>query len=420
MVNFTISLPNGTTNHGNPKLVCTPATMQDLFVFYVTNYFIHAATLPTGPGESKEETLFAILNALFIPGFGVLRAIRRLVMYPSLRRGLSPVDRACASGALCMILHKNTIDAFKTATGDEKALISDEVVASARWAAETFQGTLNNTRFLPVREIHGLCETPEDYLLCVVPFGVQLKPVSGPATEAKKPYVLSSDYSVVKALFSLVQIVVGSITIYRSRGDQITQYGYASFGLSVVPYVFMSVVNAIATVCAPTFPTMYMIRTPDMDRAERDGGHFEGVVAELVPGKPAEEYKVGETKPEKVPSTINERPWTLLYIVLIFLLSLAVPLGIVGGLSGHFGQGLRSTRAQRGWIMSWMLVGSLSSLVALFFQLSLRFAPPTNENYGWMLFIALCIVAPFWVPAIGGMVSVSGQLREYGICTRFD
>jgi len=40
---------------------------------------------------------------------------------------------------------------------------------------------------------------------------------------------------------------------------------------------------------------MYLVRTPDMDKAEKDGGKFEGIVAELVvvrtPG--SEEPKIG-------------------------------------------------------------------------------------------------------------------------------
>ena len=51
-INFTIKLHDGTTNYGDYNLICTPATWRDMFVFFVTNYFIYAATLPLVPGAS--------------------------------------------------------------------------------------------------------------------------------------------------------------------------------------------------------------------------------------------------------------------------------------------------------------------------------------------------------------------------------
>ena len=53
------------------------------------------------------------------------------------------------------------------------------------------------------------------------------------------------------------------------------------FGLSVAPYAFMSFVNILAMAC-PEHPAMYLIHTPCMDAAEVDGGHFDGVVADLL------------------------------------------------------------------------------------------------------------------------------------------
>jgi len=63
---FTIDLPEGTTNHSDAKLICTLATWYDMFIFFVTKYFIHAATLPNMPGETKREVIFSLLNALFL------------------------------------------------------------------------------------------------------------------------------------------------------------------------------------------------------------------------------------------------------------------------------------------------------------------------------------------------------------------
>lgn len=240
-MNFTIQLPEGTTNHGDPHLICTPATWKDLLLFYITNYFIHAATLPTAPGESKREIVFAVINALFIPGFGVLRVIRRVVMYPSLRRGLSPVEQACAAGALCMVMHQASIKALcrsKQRASDQNPE-SSHMRPESSWVTETLEETTGGGTddIPPDRNIHGVCELPpgSSYRLITVPFGVALREKQrghdvsvGSNLDVK--FRLGMDYSIVKAMFSLVQIIAGSITIYRARGDQITQYGYGSFG----------------------------------------------------------------------------------------------------------------------------------------------------------------------------------------------
>lgn len=223
--------------------------------------------------------------------------------------------------------------------------------------------------------------------------------------------------------------------------ELLTSFNTACRSLSTVPYVFMSAVNAIASVLSPTYPAMYLVRTPDMDRAENeDGGHFEGIVAELIPRNPAaaaaednnnnnnNSNNTSETPPPPpLPNkvygsyldTIRGRSSALV----IFLLSFAIPMGLVSGLSGGLQPGLISTTDQRAWLMSWIVVGSLSSVVAWFFQLVFRTVPAAlkdDESYAAYLICFLPFVAPLWMPAIGGMISVGAQLQDYGICTRFE
>ena len=108
-MNFTIKLPDGTTNHGDNNLICTPATWRDMFVFFVTNYFIHAATLPSVPGASWNETFFLVLNALFVPGFGAARTICRFVLIPGRRHWKSPLQYALEAGALYIVVDERFI-----------------------------------------------------------------------------------------------------------------------------------------------------------------------------------------------------------------------------------------------------------------------------------------------------------------------
>ncbi|RYP64374.1 hypothetical protein DL771_008768 [Monosporascus sp. 5C6A] len=214
-MNFTVEVPEGTTHHGDPQLICKPPNWKDYVAFYALNYLIHAATIPSVPGETKGEIVFAVLNALFIPGFGVLRALRRLMLRPGFRR-TKPLECANAAGALCMVV-------------SDQGFGVQSARAPRGWTRHTFDGSLDKLWVSPRRKA-----------------------------------------------------VAGGITIYRARGDQISRYGYGAFGLSVVPYVFMSLVNIIASLFSPEFPTMYLVHTPDMERAKDQGGRFEGLVGRLV------------------------------------------------------------------------------------------------------------------------------------------
>ena len=71
--------------------------------------------------------------------------------------------------------------------------------------------------------------------------------------------------------------------LYRARGGQISCYGYAAFGLTVIPYLIMSLLNSFADAVTPSYPTCYLVRSEEMDEAERrEGCYFDGVVGRLV------------------------------------------------------------------------------------------------------------------------------------------
>ncbi|KAK1833578.1 hypothetical protein QBC39DRAFT_43867 [Podospora conica] len=414
-MNFTIELPAGTTNHGDDRLICTPANWKDFIIFYTTNYFIHAATLPTLPGETKREVAFAILNALFIPGSGALRAIRRLVFHPALKRRRTFLERALLANALCMVVSDDSIESTKSNFNDPGS-----------WANQTFKANLHIAVCPPSRTVHGMCSLPKKgYRLCVVPPGVDLIPPystdSGPG-EAKDlaRFQPGGEHNVVKIMFSLAQAIAGSVTVYRARGDQITQYGFAAFGLTAIPYVFMSVVNIIASLLCPEYPVMYLVRTPDMAAAIKDGGRFEGLVAELVPFGPddrRERIEVAWIPHHLQPFSSGPIYW-IVYPTWVALT--VAPLAIVGGLSG-FRRGEISTNAQLGWLMGWLVLGSLSGAWAAALQKWLRLVM-TGRDYLLMpsVYLPMASVLIFWVPAIVGMYTVGQEIKEYGICARFD
>jgi hypothetical protein len=93
---------------------------------------------------------------------------------------------------------------------------------------------------------------------------------------------ISSSYSFPKAVVAIVQTVYAAITLYQSRGSQIQIYGYAAFGLTVTPYIVMSIVNLIAALATPDYDALFLVRSEIMDEAEKRGGVFDGLVGKLI------------------------------------------------------------------------------------------------------------------------------------------
>ena len=93
---------------------------------------------------------------------------------------------------------------------------------------------------------------------------------------------LSSNLNIPKALIAIFQFIYASVTLYKTKGDQIERYGFASFGLTVIPYLIMTLVNLIGNVVTPEYPKAYLVHSAIMDEAKQcSGARFEGIVGTL-------------------------------------------------------------------------------------------------------------------------------------------
>lgn len=102
----------------------------------------------------------------------------------------------------------------------------------------------------------------------------------GPQPEAAVE--ISSSYSLEKALVAIFQALYASATLYESRGDQIECYGYAAFGLTVAPYLVMSIINLAGNMLTPKYPSVFMVNFEIMQKtARRDDAQFNGMVGVL-------------------------------------------------------------------------------------------------------------------------------------------
>ena len=130
------------------------------------------------------------------------------------------------------------------------------------------------------RKVHGVCALPPGYELALLPSGCHVNDINS-QHQQEPPHEVTSSYNFSKGLVAIFQTVYASFTLYRTRGDQLQRYGYASFGLTVAPYLVMSIVNLTSTVLTPDYPAVYMVRSTIMDEASRRGGYFEGVIGSV-------------------------------------------------------------------------------------------------------------------------------------------
>ncbi|KAF2466959.1 uncharacterized protein BDR25DRAFT_71735 [Lindgomyces ingoldianus] len=347
-------------------------------------------------------------------------------------------------------------------------------------------------------QVHGAYELPKGYTLGYVPSDAEVLPYikREENNELQQPtrnsdiriansVHISSSYSFTKAAIAIVQTVYASTTLYRARGDQVRIYGYAAFGLTVVPYVLMSILNLIGQIASSEYPTLYMVHTDIMDEAKKRGGIFDGVVGSLTPveGPQAlrnlkiksagpwtvsthhvergyrEQMRIilrsseSDQEPQEIqmeasrtnplgyiyigasrpfarrtkkfypravgePSSVRKR-----WASSSYLLNLVAPVVfgcislLIVGVISRFQKGKHSTSIQRGFTMSWLIIGMLFGAVtrAMHFFLS-----PKNDTFEavclWMFFPIVWGI--FLVPALGGIVVVCQMIVSYGSCTR--
>lgn len=100
-----------------------------------------------------------------------------------------------------------------------------------------------------------------------------------PTNERPLKSDISSHHSIVKAIASLIQILAGLDTLILHRGDVIARWGYASFHLTVIPYMLMTTMNLISNILTADYACLYMVDSDTMREAQARGSRFTGTVA---------------------------------------------------------------------------------------------------------------------------------------------
>jgi len=106
--------------------------------------------------------------------------------------------------------------------------------------------------------------------------------VSAHVNGESKDYHISASYNFAQITISLLQLAASSITLYKARGDQLNRYGYAAFGLTVLPYIIMSVVSLVGNLICPNYDSVYLISSPELEEARGREREFDGTIGKLV------------------------------------------------------------------------------------------------------------------------------------------
>jgi hypothetical protein len=268
----------GISNHGEANLLCVPTKAYDVLLFFLSNYLAHAITVKTRPGASMREKCWSILSALLHPASGINAALdsilawswKSISTFPFFKPDVGSLETALRSGAL--------VAAMRTADWEPAA--SDEVLRDLRrWEDQQRYAkdvdlkkhtsvTKSSTRHYTVQplpdypdlgiefvlygsqDVHGGFELPAGYQWTTVPPDAKLlpygRPVGSQPSAGEAPVHLTASFSITQPIVATYQALNATWALYKARGDQLQQYGFTAFGLTVTPYLVMSVVNFVA------------------------------------------------------------------------------------------------------------------------------------------------------------------------------
>ena len=108
---------------------------------------------------------------------------------------------------------------------------------------------------------------------------------------------LASSQNAPRILFSLGQTVSGAWSLYRAQGEQIERFGYAAYGLTVLPYMIVSVINFAGSFLTKEYDMIYLVHSTMLDEMISRGGSVDGVIGTI---EPKEEDLAEPTSPNTV------------------------------------------------------------------------------------------------------------------------
>jgi hypothetical protein len=220
---------------------------------------------------------------------------------------------------------------------------------------------------------------------------------------------------------AIFQVLYGSWELYVARGKQLDTYGYAAFSLTVVPYIAMSLLNLIATICQPQYSHVYLVRYgKDIPSpVEKLNSLMVGTIATVMTPQRSQQDRY----PPRIANSLdkagafnsngcllkNWRPMAKLTSARIFAACAYLAPYIVAYMLTGF-EPRSSTLFERAWIYVWLVFGQIVGLTAVgnprIFSLRARFMVPKVVPMG-------IVVA---APAVGVFTIVAQMILQVGTC----
>jgi hypothetical protein len=454
-------------------VVCDAASWEDVLVFFLLNYVAHAASIRHFPGDSTRTQIWWTLCAVFVPFAGVWRVCQSIANARPFEK--DPLERAKYAGALCMATRVSHEMFFghglteirgcrikgkvPTATIDEYGFV---------WCPVKMRGgSFGRAVSFNSEKIQGVARLTIGLgYLSIVPPAVKVVPNCWDISRVELP----CSNSVLKSAMAVVQVVFACSTLYRTKGYQLATYGYAAFGLTVIPYTIMSLLNLTANLVTPEYPTLFMVQSDIMHQMQHgpDKSEFDGTVGTLVPknvpsdsgfpytilareitsiGDEVYQAKVQipkdyigdsdgdlqvEVSPfgrhEYIPTFDKIRRLRNLVAIAIGISALVIPYALIAILSNGFEKGTLSTPIQRGFVMSWLVIGQVFGALSGWLGYANSTTGNIFSNFKWSgvrrefssflaVFIVVCLPLLLVItPGLGGFVVVGFMIRQFGSC----
>jgi len=456
VVGFThaLSLPPISSKEKRSDIVCGAASWEDVVVFFLLNYVAHAATIRHFPGDTIKTQIWYTACALFFPFTGVWRACQSIANARPFEK--DQLERAKYAGALCVVMYyafEHLTELRGCRLKGKKPPITDDNGFVSIAVGERFH--LNARQVNQKSEkIHGAYSGSET--IQVLPPNVK---VANRLCTAEKVQ-LSTSNSLLKSAIAIVQLMFACFTLYRTRGAQVENYGYAAFGFTVIPYAIMSVINLTANLLTPEYPTLFMVHSDGMDLATEEHNEFDGVVGTIIPKDTTSEddfnyivpsdgrvpgyfseYKIqipreytgtsdGELTVEysslgrhkTIPNFKKSQRIRNHVAIAVGIIALIIPYVLIAVLNNGFQKGSISTPLERGFVMSWLVIGQVFG--AFFGLVGHNNSTHGNIFRGFTMAlrgrvadnIVIVLMLAALTPAIGGFVVVGMMIKQFGSC----
>jgi hypothetical protein len=264
-------------------------------LFFLANYLAHAMTVKLPAAVPTAEAATRILISLLFPVNGIVSAAQAifgwswkiLPKFPFLTMDADNLETALNAGALVVAVRSPL---WKPAASDgllrdlrrvtKKGLLARCSRAAKRWTGKetgpeassqeetgpgrrrVFKYTTRTLDYYPAEDeyqrlfkmtnVHGGFELPEGYGWVRLPRNAKVRPYGRPinedqpASDAPVRVRLTTSFSTAQPLIAIFQTVNAAWALYKTRGDQLDQFGFAAFGLTVTPYLVMSIINFLA------------------------------------------------------------------------------------------------------------------------------------------------------------------------------